>query len=186
MVLCWQEKLSLMDTSEIIAFLAQFNCGCKCHCSDKIRAMDQNDAVQVIRDLRTARMAGGHQYVSHRNSYYVSQTCLQWNITTARHPPGGVKGGGENSRPCFCQTSSLVGHAQGGFAEETLWVFRELNEFKISRPGKKTVFQYPLPLIGQICRSCWILYTGWSLYTKVIEFYIHFIEFYVRVIEFCA
>lgn len=57
-VLCWQEKLSQIDESAIIAFLAKFNCGCKRNCSDKIRAMGEIDCVKMIRDLRTARMTG--------------------------------------------------------------------------------------------------------------------------------
>ena len=57
-VLCWQEKLSQMDESAIIAFLSQFNCGCKNNCSHKIRDIGQTDATKVILDLRTERMAG--------------------------------------------------------------------------------------------------------------------------------
>ena len=70
----------------------------------------------------------------------------------------------------YYQTSLLHGHA-GGFAEETLWSYRKLNQFKISRPGKKPIFQYSLPLVGQICRPCWILCAGWLFFTNVIEIF---------------
>ena len=59
-VLCWQEKLALLDDSAIVEFLARANCGYQCDCMSKIRALGQEQAVQIIRDLRTARVAGIH------------------------------------------------------------------------------------------------------------------------------
>lgn len=59
-VLCWQDKLALLDESAIIEFLARADCGCKCDCMSKIRSLGQDHAVQIIRELRTARMSGMH------------------------------------------------------------------------------------------------------------------------------
>jgi len=57
-VLCWQDKLGLLDESAIVDFVSRGDCGCECNCMGKIRAMDERNAVQIIRELRTARMAG--------------------------------------------------------------------------------------------------------------------------------
>ena len=65
-VLCWQEKLSLMDDNAIKEFLQQFNCGCKCGCGAKIRALGETDSVKIVRDLRTARMAGAYLPIMHK------------------------------------------------------------------------------------------------------------------------
>ena len=71
-VLCWQEKLSQMDESAIIAFLSQFNCGCKNNCSHKIRDIGQTDATKVILDLRTERMAGQIMVIRFTNLFAVA------------------------------------------------------------------------------------------------------------------
>ena len=65
-VLCWQEKLALMDDNAIKEFLQQFDCGCKCECGAKIRALGETDSVKIVRDLRTARMAGAYLPFMHK------------------------------------------------------------------------------------------------------------------------
>lgn len=57
-MLCWQEKLAQKEESVINEFLHQFNCGCQCQCGDKIRALGEANATKIVRDLRTARLAG--------------------------------------------------------------------------------------------------------------------------------
>lgn len=65
-VLCWQEKLSLMDESAIKQFLQQFDCGCKCACGTKIRSLGEFESVKIVRDLRTARMSGAYLPIMHK------------------------------------------------------------------------------------------------------------------------
>ena len=57
-VLCWQDKLALLDENVMLEFAQQANCGGDCNCFDKIRELDETTVVQVIRELRTERMAG--------------------------------------------------------------------------------------------------------------------------------
>lgn len=47
-VLCWEEKLALMDEHVITEFLSQVNCDCNCNCSDKIRDLGNACAVKMI------------------------------------------------------------------------------------------------------------------------------------------
>ena len=70
--------------------------------------------------------------------------------------------------PCFLRARSVLTCSQafwtyctGGYSEETCWVFAELSKFAVSRgPGRKPVFHYQLPQVGDVCRACWILCSG--------------------------
>ena len=57
-MLCWQDKLELCDENTIAEFAATAECGKKCKCFDKLRDLGENVAVQVIREIREARVAG--------------------------------------------------------------------------------------------------------------------------------
>lgn len=57
-ILCWQDKLSLCDENVILEFIATSKCMKKCKCFDKVRALGEDKAMQVIRGLREARMGG--------------------------------------------------------------------------------------------------------------------------------
>ena len=57
-VLCWEEKLALMDEHVIKEFLSQVNCGCKCNCSDRIRDLGTDSGMKMIQQLRQARLSG--------------------------------------------------------------------------------------------------------------------------------
>ena len=57
-ILCWQEKLALLDENVITEFLLQVNCGCIYICSDKIRALGMAAVVKVVCELRTQRSNG--------------------------------------------------------------------------------------------------------------------------------
>lgn len=50
----------------------------------------------------------------------------------------------------------------GGFSNESAWVFGQLTEFLVSQgPHRKPKLQYQLPLVGDVCRKCWILSAGY-------------------------
>ena len=67
-VLCWEQKLAQKQESTIMEFLHGFNCGCKCQCAEKIRALGEVNAVKIVRDLRTSRLAGTiHTLLTIRN-----------------------------------------------------------------------------------------------------------------------
>lgn len=57
-ILCWQDKLALCDENVILEFIATSKCMKKCKCFDKVRALGEDKAMQVIRGLREARMGG--------------------------------------------------------------------------------------------------------------------------------
>lgn len=57
-VLCWQEKMALMEENVIQEFLSKMHCGCTCNCGDRIRDLGRTAAVKVIQGLRTERLAG--------------------------------------------------------------------------------------------------------------------------------
>ena len=80
-VLCWQDKLALLDESAIVDFLARVDCGYQCDCMSKIRALGQDQAVQIIRELRTARMAGIH----HNNVRVLFLPGITWRRSRERH-----------------------------------------------------------------------------------------------------
>ena len=50
----------------------------------------------------------------------------------------------------------------GGHSRETAWVFGQLSNFTIyhAKPRKPS-FRYMLPLVGEVCRPCWILSAGY-------------------------
>ena len=55
---------------------------------------------------------------------------------------------------CVCVT--------GGCSRETEWVYSQLNNFIVSFGcHRKPKFQYGLPLVGNVCRHCWILCAGY-------------------------
>ena len=71
-VLCWQDKLAQMGEGVILLFLSEFDCGCKALCGNKIRAMGETHAVEMIRNLRTARLSG---YIINRHNMLHKPVC---------------------------------------------------------------------------------------------------------------
>ena len=57
-VLCWQDKLALCDKNVILKFISTAECQNKCKCFDKLRALDQDVALQVVCGIREGRVAG--------------------------------------------------------------------------------------------------------------------------------
>ena len=50
----------------------------------------------------------------------------------------------------------------GGCAAETPWAFAQITGFMYSvGPQRKPRFQYRLPIVGDVCRPCWILCAGY-------------------------
>ena len=98
-VLCWQEKLALLDETAIVEFLAQADCGHQCDCMSKIRALGRDQAVQIILELRTARLSGIH----HNNVHVL----LVPGIT------GNVAENGINAVLFFCLIARIISNPRG-------------------------------------------------------------------------
>ena len=47
-----------------------------------------------------------------------------------------------------------------GYDGENDWLFWQLRNFCVEVPSKKPAFQYRLPLIGNVCKSAWVLCAG--------------------------
>ena len=58
-VLCWEEKLQCLDRNAIVNFIATVTCGCKRDCGEKIRNLEESEAVAILNSLRSARLQGG-------------------------------------------------------------------------------------------------------------------------------
>ena len=57
-ILCWQDKLTLIEDDTIADFISVATCGGKCECFTKIRQMARSEAAEIIKSLREARMKG--------------------------------------------------------------------------------------------------------------------------------
>lgn len=183
-VLCWQDKLALCEEDTILEFISTAECGNKCKCFDKLRAMRQETCVQVVRDLRERRISGKCIFFAATSGHVANRSLPRYKLQF--FTPGVQKQRKSWLRPlhqtcltCPCVTITCLNVPltsvtygslfEGGFTQETSWVFSELTKFAVCRgAGVKPVFKYSLPDVGDVCRCCWILAAGGAYVVSVV------------------